>query len=703
MIWNHKGGFDLIYTNTKLKSIFLGVLTLSFLSFFCYASDVLFVDVSGEESVCEVPLEIACEFYGLDIERLILRESKNDVPLADMLEQNEFKAIVVSARALLVLDETKLFSIVKRLYEKKVPLLILGVSPDIESSLLREWSSGGLVGCKNFTDVPVSGFYQVFDSKPIAQQLAGLKIPFISRSINFFLCDRQQIGRSIIQVSNNISENFFPIFVQTKVDGQEVFFLTQNQLIQSSAVSGKKKYGESIFYDKSSRQYDEDILQLLPLLMYLRYACGQHCWQSPGNYANLTIDDPWLTEPYGHLSYKRLLKQMQKSNFHTTIAFIPWNYDRSAPEVVNLFHDHPDKFSICVHGNNHDHYEFYKYEKDIKDPWLAKPLHVQEANIKKSIARMEEFRRMTGLSYELVMVFPHGISPAKTLGLLKKNNFIATVNGDNVPQGSDKPKDRLFSLRKVTLAFGNFASINRYGASKRIPVDIAIDLFLGNPILLYDHHQLFVDGIEAFNKVAETINRIEPDTKWLSLGNIVRHLYLQRIRDDGSYDIRAFCKSIELKNPHNRDVTYFIRKEESFSLPIKQVTRDGEPYIAKKKDRDVSISITIPAGESRLIDIEYENDFDLKFIDISKNDPRVNRLRKLSDLRDITLSKNVLGQVIIYIYYETGIYKLGLKRLAIICFLLAVLLATGTWHLARYIRRRRLSKQEIPRQMEETT
>ena len=130
---------------------------------------------------------------------------------------------------------------------------------------------------------------------------------------------------------------------------------------------------------------------------------------------------------------------------------------------------------------------------------------------------------------------------------------------------------------------------------------------IGNPILLYAHHQFFADGLDAFNEIAEAINQIEPDIIWQSLGNIARHLYLQRIRDDGNFDIREFCKSIEIKNSHERNVTYFIRKEESFSPPIKQVTKNGKPYSGKKKEGNLSISIAIPEGESRLIDIEYES------------------------------------------------------------------------------------------------
>lgn len=83
---------------------------------------------------------------------------------------------------------------------------------------------------------------------------------------------------------------------------------------------------------------------MAPFVLFLRYAAGNYGWQLDGHYANLTIDDAWLTQPYGHLDYPALLTEMEKHNFHTTIAFIPWNFDRSEPDTVTLFRDHPERF-----------------------------------------------------------------------------------------------------------------------------------------------------------------------------------------------------------------------------------------------------------------------------------------------------------------------------------------------------------------------
>jgi hypothetical protein len=373
---------------------------------------------------------------------------------------------------------------------------------------------------------------------------------------------------------------------------------------------------------------------------------------------------------------------MENHNFHTTIAFIPWNYDRSEPDVVSLFRDNPDRFAICIHGNNHDHQEFYKYETKRGDPWPTKPLDVQEANIKQALRRMAKFRSMTRLSYDKVMVFPHGIAPARTLGLLKKYNFMATVNKGNVPLGSHEPSDALFRLRPVTMKFENFPCINRYTPS-RTKSDIAIDLFLDNSLLFCAHHDFFEDGIDAFNETADLINEIEPDVVWQSLGHICQHLYLEKLRDDGNYDVLAFSSNFILINTHHHDVTYFVQKEESFSFPIRQVTVDDQQYSYKKSEKDLMLEVCLPAGESRHIVVEYENSLDLASIDISKSDARVNRLRRLSDYRDMTLSKNVAGRFLTHFYYDTGLYRLGLKRLTILILVLSILITFGAWYFKR--------------------
>jgi hypothetical protein len=190
----------------------------------------------------------------------------------------------------------------------------------------------------------------------------------------------------------------------------------------------------------------------------------ERAWHPPGYFANFTVGDTVLKEPYGHLTYEGLLKEMHKTNFHTTIGFIPWNYDCCDDEVASLFRKNPDRFSVCVHGNNHDHYELYKYETALRDSWRAKPLHDQEEDIVKAVARMERFSELTGVDYDRVMVFPHAIAPAKTLGLLKKYGFLSTVNVGDVPLGIKVPSVHVLKHSFEPPLFDNFVSLDMWPA-----------------------------------------------------------------------------------------------------------------------------------------------------------------------------------------------------------------------------------------------
>src|SRR4029077_9053876 len=98
----------------------------------------------------------------------------------------------------------------------------------------------------------------------------------------------------------------------------------------------------------------------------------------------------------------------------------------------------------------------------------------------------------THVPHDPVMVFPHAISPVETLAVLKRYNFAATVNSINVPLGAEAPADPEFALRTATMAFSNFPSLRRYSAEAPRPESqLAIDAFLGNPMLFYVHQGFF--------------------------------------------------------------------------------------------------------------------------------------------------------------------------------------------------------------------
>jgi hypothetical protein len=595
-------------------------------SLWCFSADIVLLR-SGAASSEQHELELASQFYGLNL-RVVTASSNDAADGLDAVKQNRTIAVAVEANALSLFDQK---SLLRALYRKQgnIPLLILGISSETNTTLLDSWSGGAVIGTDHLAS-PVQLQYAVGHVQGITEQLSDREIPFPGDETFFFTFAGGGKVEEIMAVRN--SHQAVPVFVAADLRGQKVFLLCKKH----SRLEDGKRTPDSMV---------SAFAEIAPVMMFTKYCAGERGWHAIHHYANLTIDDPWLREPYGHLSYKGLLTEMEKHDFHTTIAFIPWNYDRSEAGVVSLFQNHPDRFSICVHGDNHDHKEF----EDLK----SKPLGVQVAALKQSLARMGKFQGLTRIPYNNVFVFPHSIGTENILEGLKNYNFLATINSSNIPMDRLRPPSFLFNLRPVTLSFANFPSIIRYPATMPSPgTFLGVNEFLDNPLFLYSHHDFFAGGIDSFDKMADEVNHLEPDTRWRSVGEIVNHLYLVRLRDDSNYDVLTFSGSIGLENTSGRDLIFYVRKRETGSPVISSVSVDGQPVPFHLRGGDLNLSVPIPAGKSRSLLLQYKNDLDLASISTAKSSFRVSVLRKISDYRDITLSKYRLGQLITDYYYK---------------------------------------------------
>jgi hypothetical protein len=544
-----------------------------------------------------------------------------------------------------------------------VPLLILGVTPETDKTLLSEWS-GGVVSGAGIINSASGLHYAVGNESVVTQQLTGFQFPFPGNKSFHFYLENQSNAQVVMAVRND--HQSVPIFIETNVHGQEVFLLSKTLLSVDNAVDWRADNTEDAFE------------KIAPVIVFTKYSAGERGWHALHHYANLTIDDPWLREPYGNLRYEGLLEEMEKHNFHTTVAFIPWNYDRSESGVVSLFRSHPDRFSICIHGDDHAHKEFTDY--------VSKPLDVQVSALRQSVARMEKFQKLSGISYDRVMVFPHSIAPEQTLEALKANGYLATINSQNVPMDSVRPAGLLFAMRPTTLAFGGFLSILRYPVVEpTLGYRVAIEDFLDNPLFYYAHQDLFAKGIDAFDELADEVNKVESGTRWRSVGDIVKHLYLLRLRGDSDYDVLALSNSFLLDNTFGRDVNFYIQREESGSIPITSVSVDGRPISYQQHEGHVDLHLLVPAGETRSIVIQYENATDFASISTSKRSLYVYALRTISDFRDITLSRVQVGRAFTTLYYT---HRMTAKLLILAACGLIVFCTVGGWKLAAIMRRR---------------
>jgi len=640
----------------------------------CYASEIVLIRSTGNASPEQHELELATRFYGVELKALIVGPDTVR-SLRTGIRDHATLAVAIEADALSGINREALLEVMGRGNSESVPLLVLGVTPKTDNYILRTWSGDAVTGAKNIFS-PTSLQYVVGHVAGLTEELTGLEFPFAGNHASHFDAGPPRNARVIMEVRDDHEQ--VPTFMEIDLGHQKTFLLCG--MSHPTDSSGEWTLGSM----------EGAFEQIAPVMIFVKFSAGERAWHSLFRYANLTIDDPWLHEPYGNLSYQGLVEEMQKHKFHTTMAFIPWNYDRSQPAVVSLFRKNPKLLSICIHGDNHDHQEFADYR--------SKSLDVQVAAIRQSVARMQEFQSLTGIPYDRVMVFPHRIGEEKTLEALKTNNFLATINSENVPMGAARPTDPLFTMRPETLAFGDFPTILRNSASAPTPkYRIAISEFLGNPLLFYSHQEDFASGAGAFDEIADEINDLEPGIRWSSVGDLVKHQYLVRLRDDANYDVLAMSSNLELENTTGRDAVFHVKRQEPGVPAIGAVQVDGETVPFQLKDGYLDVVVSLSAGQSRNLVIQYKNDAGPSPLGVGNDAFRVYVLREISDFRDMTLSRSSVGRAITKAYYRGQLTC----RLLILGLLAAVVnVAAVAWGLLWIAKRRKSARRsaQVPQE-----
>jgi len=353
--------------------------------------------------------------------------------------------------------------------------------------------------------------------------------------------------------------------------------------------------------------------EIIPLMLTIRYILGEETWHNDHNYANLTVVAPSLTDSEQNLHFAGLLKEMKDHNFHTSIALPPVNWEKSELDVTSLFVENPDRYSLVEYGNNADGYEFYKYTGSSEDPYPARPLADQEWDILEGISRMKMLTEFTGIPFDKVMIFPYGISPEETLVLLKKNNYLASVNSQNIPLGVTPPENRDEGMAPVSLKYGNFPLMTWRWLGVNQPFQpiiqpILFDLFIGKPTLMMSdvyEKGVFDTGINAFNHVADQLNQISSGVEWLSLGDIIKLTYLEKVNDDDSVEVRMYTNDLILDNDSSVERYYHISKEETLNVSIKSLTVNSQEFPYRLEDGFLKLDIVLPKEVSAEIIIEY--------------------------------------------------------------------------------------------------
>jgi hypothetical protein len=266
-------------------------------------------------------------------------------------------------------------------------------------------------------------------------------------------------------------------------------------------------------------------LALLAFANFLSRLTAESPSDAPTLKAAFVLDDPNLHWPtYGHLHYADLALHAEEHGYHMSIAMSPLDAWFAHRRAVQIFREHPVQLSLCIHGNDHLGAELGRIATDRQGYVFAR----------QALARAAAFERRTGIPYERVMVPPHEQLTEPAARGLRAGGFeaicvsraypwIRPVRSGPAAALSAGPHERgaLVGWSSRETLVGGLPTLPRTGFNAP-PEDLVLRAFLGQPLIVYAHHDLLEHGLDVLSQTAASIEALG-DVRWASLADIARN------------------------------------------------------------------------------------------------------------------------------------------------------------------------------------
>jgi hypothetical protein len=493
---------------------------------------------------------------------------------------------------------------------------VYGFSEDRTSQQLLRSLTGDAAATVRSMNGPQALISLSDDSPELCSSMSGMRftVRIPEKQTTFNLPLRGDSFRSIA------SSDQGQVFLSVDRHGTR-FFLNSSSDVVDVSVSTTK------YFDVKENFFDA-----VPLVMYAKWAFG--IGGTPDISASLIVDDPPLKPRYGFLKYREILRLMDEHNFATTIAFIPWNWHRTDSRTVQLFHERPDRLSLCVHGCDHTSKEF----ADRSAAVLSKRIAVASR-------RMELLERTTNLRHDRVMLFPQGAFSAGAARVLKLHGYWAAANTETVPVHKDENKTTVGDLLSVAIMkYSSFPMFTRRYIAHGVE-NFAFDGLLGKPCLIAAHHDDFAGDARILLEIIAKLNALNWKLGWRSLGEALSRTF--RIRTDCESDtsVEMYGTNLIYRNCiGSPNGTTFVKEESDFDC-VSEVTVNGQRVDHLQQNGHLKFQAAVPPNESAQLRIIYSGgpSFPLTQDGVKYRAKAVLR-RYLSEFRDNYLSQNELLQ-----------------------------------------------------------
>jgi hypothetical protein len=328
---------------------------------------------------------------------------------------------------------------------------------------------------------------------------------------------------------------------------------------------------------------------LVPLILFLRHCSISH-WRTPRLLANIVIDDPDLKMSYGSLHAATLARCVENLDCAVAIGFIPWNFKRTSPAVVELFRSRWPRLSLCIHGCDH-----------MKEEFCSSVARSQRL-ISLALERMHRLTQRTGLDYDRVMVFPRGEFSAAAMEALRGSAVIGAVNTELIDSHGRRGVAGGELLQPAITAYSGFPLFLRRPASEPM-ANFALDLLLGKPCLVALHHPYFQGGPNRFISLVDSLRALDPELAWSNLEHIVAHTYSERPRSRLTTDVRLFSGSSSLTSSTATSQVSFSKRE---VLPGKSffASIDGQEVESTREGEELRFSASLSSAGSSMVEVK---------------------------------------------------------------------------------------------------
>ena len=379
-----------------------------------------------------------------------------------------------------------------------------------------------------------------------------------------------------------ISLDYGEAFVKIEYNRVSIFLSSSKEIIDIDA-------------ELTSQNFDvrKHFLTTVPLVLYIKWAFAETCWNAPQTNACLVIDDPVLKHRHGFVDFQELLSLMKQHKFSTNIAFIPWNWRRSTPEVTRLFRDNPDKYSLSVHGCDHTRAEFGTSDRQ-RLYW----------KVRQALERMNTHQSMTGIRYDRVMVFPQGIFSEAAMKVLKQTDLIAAVNNDVISADPHRRAVSLNELWDIAIMDYGFPLFTRRYPWEGIE-NFAFDALLGKPAIIIIHHDYCSDGCLRLIEFIDRLNSLKYPPTWRSLGETVRRSCRQREASSNEVEIEMYAAELLLDNHSSQPKSFSIRRRENEPSVIHEISDECGPLTWNFANNHINFEVGLSRGQSKVVQIKY--------------------------------------------------------------------------------------------------